>query len=93
MAWFMDRDVRTLLLPYATVAEIERYAVRNRLDGVLLWKDPKEPYFYASPYGPSFDSFRGAMDTSTTFDEAHVAGNWYWYPLRTTAQAARTTHP
>jgi hypothetical protein len=82
MAWFVDRDVQPLLLPYATVADLERYAARQRLDGLLLWQSRREPYFSLSPYGLLPDELFRALGRSEAFGAPRAAGNWRWYPVR-----------
>jgi hypothetical protein len=81
MSWFVDRDVDTLLFPYATVPELESYARANKMDGILVWEHEPSLFFYATPYH-SFERFDEAMRTSRVFDPPRVSGAWRWYPVR-----------
>jgi hypothetical protein len=81
MSWFVDRDVRTILLPYATVAELEGYVRAHGIDGILVWDNETQLYFRATPYG-SLKDFDRALRQSPVFDAPHVSGAWRWYPVR-----------
>lgn len=83
MTWFVDRPVHTLLLPYATVPDLERYARVQQIDGILIAFDLQhEPQFYfrTTPY-ESEEAFDEAMRQSTLFGPPHVEGGWRWYPV------------
>jgi hypothetical protein len=88
MSWFADRDVQTVLLPYALVPELESYVVAHDLDGILLWHNEPSKFFKASRY-PTPDAFDRAMRHSTLFGQAQVSGNWQWYPVARTARVGR----
>src|SRR5262249_53872463 len=47
MSWFVDRPVEAVMLPYASVAELETYAHKQHLDGILLWTAEKRRFFLA----------------------------------------------
>jgi len=83
MGWFQDTDVQTVLLPYATVPELVKYAQAHRLDGLLLWEktDMRYLYFSVTPY-PTLDEFHQALEQSQAFGTPRVSGAWRWYPLR-----------
>jgi hypothetical protein len=81
MAWFVDRNVQTVLLPYAAVKELERYARANALDGVLVWEHEPLLLFRASPYG-SLLAWEQAMRASSLFGPPRVSGPWRWYRVR-----------
>jgi hypothetical protein len=78
MAWFVDRDVETVLLPYATIAELENYARYQRLDGILLWANEKQKLFVQFPYG-SVAEFESALGQSALFGPPRVCGAWRFY--------------
>jgi hypothetical protein len=83
MAWFLDSDIQTVLLPYGTAAELAYYAQVNDVDGLLLWEsqDLRFLYFYANPY-PSLSEFHQAIEQSGVFGAPRISGTWRWYPLR-----------
>jgi hypothetical protein len=83
MSWFVDRDVETVLLPYATVPELERYVRARGIDGILVWDRETQVYFRATPYG-SPQAFDRALRKSPVFDSPQVSGAWRWYPVRRT---------
>jgi hypothetical protein len=86
MGWFVDRDVRTVLLPYAAVPELAKYVRAQGADGVLVWKHETQLYFRATPYG-SLQAFDRAMAQSPVFGPPQVSAAWLWYPVR------QTQHP
>jgi hypothetical protein len=86
MAWFVDQKVHTLLLPYATVAGLEKYVRAHGIDGILVWEKEPEPYFYATPYGSGAE-FAQALQRSALFAAPQVSGSWRWYPVRRTSSA------
>jgi hypothetical protein len=88
MSWFVDRDVRTVLLPYATVPELEAYARARDIDGILVWDDETQLFFRATPYA-SLNEFDRAMRKSSVFAPPQVAGAWHWYPMRTDPSRSR----
>jgi hypothetical protein len=80
MAWFVDRDVHTVFLPYATVPELENYVRAHAIDGILIWEDDGMAAFRANPYG-SVNQFARALADSAVFAPPQVSGSWRWYPL------------
>jgi hypothetical protein len=80
MAWFVDRDVHTAFLPYATVPELENYVHAHAIDGILIWEGEGMGAFRANPYG-SLNQFARALEDSAVFAPAQVSGSWRWYPL------------
>jgi hypothetical protein len=86
MCWFVDQEVETFLLPYATVAELEVYVREHNIDGILVWEEEPTPYFKATPYG-SAAAFDRALQESALFGPPGVSGTWRWYPVLTTATA------
>jgi hypothetical protein len=83
MAWFVDRDVLTVFLPYATVPELENYVRAHSIDGILIWEDEPTGAFRANPYGSPLE-FGRALQDSGRFDVPQVSGAWRWYPVRHT---------
>jgi hypothetical protein len=81
MTWFVDRDVETMLLPYATVPELEEYTRVHRLDGLLFRVKARHPFLYVTPYASS-DAFEEALQQSAWFGPCESAGPWRWYPVR-----------
>jgi hypothetical protein len=81
MAWLVDQDVETRLLPYATVPELERYARAHALDGILLWDDEPSLLFRANPYG-SLAAWDRALRKSAFFGPPRVSGSWRLYPVQ-----------
>jgi hypothetical protein len=81
MCWFSDRCVVTVLLPYATVPELEQYVRAQDIDGILVWANEKQLLFRVTPYG-SLRKFDRAMRQSTFFGPPVVSGGWSWYPRR-----------
>jgi hypothetical protein len=81
MTWFVDRDVETVLLPYATVPKLERYVLAQKVDGILVWTKEPSPFFYATPYG-KLSKFDRALRSSPLFGPPQVSGHWRWYPVR-----------
>jgi hypothetical protein len=88
MSWFVDRDVQTILFPYATVPELETYVRANGVDGVLVWENEPCLFFYATPYG-SLEKLDQAMRRSRVFDTPQVSGAWRWYPVRSALYSRR----
>jgi hypothetical protein len=84
MSWFVDRNVQTVLLPYATVPELEKYVQVHRLDGILVWGEERMTYFRASPYGSPAD-FGRALENSSLFGHPQLSRAWSWYPVRSYA--------
>jgi hypothetical protein len=80
MSWFVDREVQTVLLPYATVPELADYAQGHAIDGILIWEE-ETTFFRATPYG-SPTEFARALQDSELFGPAKIAGDWRWYPVR-----------
>jgi hypothetical protein len=81
MSWFVDRDVCTVLLPYANVPELEAYARVRNVDGILVWDEETQVYFRAMPYG-SPTAFDRAMRKSPVFAPPQSSGAWRWYAVR-----------
>jgi hypothetical protein len=81
MCWFSDIDAETILLPYATVPELENYVRANRADGVLIWTHEKQLLFKRTPYR-SFRRLDRAFRDSPVFGSPVVSGGWRWYPVR-----------
>jgi hypothetical protein len=92
MSWFVDRDVRTVLLPYATAPALERYAVNQHSDGVLLWAGEKQIVLRLSPYGKETEDLERALSDSAVLGPPRVSGDWRWYPVRASARAC-LDHP
>jgi hypothetical protein len=90
MCWFVDRNVHTILLPYATVAELETYARDHRIDGILVWEKEPMPFFNANPYG-SAAAFDRALQASALFGSPRASGAWRWYPVRPAASTKEQT--
>jgi hypothetical protein len=88
MNWFVDREVATILLPYATAADLERYVRAHRIDGVLVWDNETQVYFRATPYG-SLTDFDRALRESPVFGPPQVSGAWRWYPVQRSPQSRR----
>jgi hypothetical protein len=80
MSWFVDRDVQTVLFPFATLPELEAYVRANKVDGILIWENEPSLFFYATPYG-SIEKLDEAMRASRVFDSVQVSGAWRWYPV------------
>ena len=81
----------TILLPYATVPELEEYAQGQDLDGILFCGDREhEPNFLfrVMPY-PSPEDFDRALRASPWFGPPRVQGGWRWYPVRRPTSALR----
>jgi hypothetical protein len=89
MSFFVDRNVHTVLLPYARVAELERYAAAQEIDGILLWENEPWALIRATPYG-SLTGLDQALRQSTAFDPPRISGAWRWYPVR---RASRLGQP
>jgi hypothetical protein len=85
MCWFVDQDVHTFLLPYATVPELEAYVCAHDMDGILVWGNEPMPYFSAMPYRPA--QFEQALHQSAVFGDPQTSGSWRWYPVRRTSPA------
>jgi hypothetical protein len=83
MSWFVDRNVRTILLPYASVPELEKYVQAHHIDGILVWDNETQLYFRATPYG-SLKEFDRAIRKSPIFATPMVSGAWRWYAVRRT---------
>jgi hypothetical protein len=79
MSWFVDRNIQSVLLPYATVPELERYARTQNLDGILICDKEKQPFFRATPHG-SLAQLDQALRQSRFFGPPQVSGGWRWYP-------------
>jgi hypothetical protein len=90
MGWFVDRDVRIVLLPYATVPELERYCRARGITGILLWENEPELFARATPCGTLAD-LECALTTSSGFAAPRVSGAWRWYPLA--SEIARAGRP
>jgi hypothetical protein len=88
MAWFVDRDVRTVLLPYARVDRLGRYVRAQGADGILVWEAETQVHFRAMPYG-SVQELDRALRKSPVFASPQVSGDWRWYPVRRTAFSQR----
>jgi hypothetical protein len=88
MTWFVDRDVQTVLFPYARVPELEGYVRKHGIDGILIWDKEKSLFFLATPYGP-LEEFERALRKSPLFDRPRVSGSWHWYPVRRWQYAGR----
>jgi hypothetical protein len=86
MCWFVDRQVQTILLPYATVAELEVYVRDHNIDGILVWEKEPTPFFNATPYD-SPAAFGRALQESPLFGPPRTSGTWRWYPVLATATA------
>jgi hypothetical protein len=82
MGWFVDRDVQTVLLPYARLPELERYVRAHRIDGILLWGDETSLFFTATPYGLKVEDLEKVLRKSKVFGPPRFAGTWKWYPVR-----------
>jgi hypothetical protein len=80
MSWFVDREVQTVLLPYATVPELAAYAQGHAIDGILIW-EAETTFFRATPYG-SPTEFARALQDNELFGPPKIAGDWRWYPVR-----------
>jgi hypothetical protein len=81
MSWFVDREIETVLLPYAKVAELGKYVRAQRADGILVWEAETQAHFRATPYR-SFKVFDRALRRSPAFDPPQTSGAWRWYPVR-----------
>jgi hypothetical protein len=81
MVYFVDRDVETLLLPFAPVADLADYISSHGADGVLVWEEDPMPFFKAIPYS-SWVEFDRAMREHPLFDSVQVSGAWRWYRVR-----------
>jgi hypothetical protein len=81
MGWFVDRDVQTVFLPYATVSELERYVSAQRIDGILVWEQEPLIVLRATPYG-SLSEFGRALQESPVFGPPQSSDGWRWYPVR-----------
>ncbi len=89
MSWFIDRDVQTILLPYASVPELEAYALAHGVDGLLVWEKEKHLLFRATPYG-SLAAFDQALRQSAVFAKPQVSGPFRYYPVRYPTRAGGT---
>jgi hypothetical protein len=85
MCWFVDQEVHTILLPYATVPELERYVLLHELDGILVWENEPMPFFSATPYRSAAE-FDQALRQSSLFGAPQTSGTWRWYPAQTRRQ-------
>jgi hypothetical protein len=81
MCWFADIDAETIMLPYASVAELESYVPANRADGVLIWAHEKQLLFKRTPYA-SLGQLDRALRQSRVFGPPQISGGWRWYPIR-----------
>jgi hypothetical protein len=81
LSWFIERDIQAVLLPYATVGELEKYARAHKIDGILLWDHEPSTFFQTTPYG-LHKEFDRAMKHSSYFGPVQVSGAWRWYPVR-----------
>jgi hypothetical protein len=81
MAYFVDRDVETLLLPFAPVSDLADYVRSHGADGVLVWEEDPMPFFKAFPY-TSWSEFDRAMQENALFGPPRVSGAWRWYRVR-----------
>jgi hypothetical protein len=80
MSWFVDRNVRTVLLPYAGVAELERYAQAQNLDGILFWDHEEFPFFRIMPEDDA--ALDRQLRASAVFGAPQQSGAWRYYPVR-----------
>jgi hypothetical protein len=95
MTWFIDRPVVTVLLPYATVPELEQFARGQAIDGILYCGDADhevQDYFRCMPYS-STSELDEAMQRSSAFGPARVSGGWRWYPVRRSFDDRTSTEP
>jgi hypothetical protein len=81
MTWFVDRNVQTVLFPFAKVPALERYVRAHQVDGILIWDKEKSLFFLRTPYGPR-EKFEEALRESPWFGSPQVSGAWHWYPVR-----------
>jgi len=81
MSWFVDRQVRTVLLPFATVPELEKYAGAQGLDGILVWEHENVIELGVIPY-ESYEVMDEAFRASSFFESPQVSGGWRWYSVR-----------
>ncbi len=88
MAWFADRAVEPVLLPYAPVAELEEYVRARGAAGILLRANEDEISAWANPYGTIQDLER-ELQKSGTFSPSQVSGNWRWYSGRSQRSEVR----
>jgi hypothetical protein len=84
MSWFVDQEVETFLLPYATVPELENYVRDYSIDGILIWEEEPTPFFRATPYG-ALAAFERALQKSSLFGPPRASGTLRWYPVCATA--------
>lgn len=97
MSWFFDRDTVTVMLPYATVPELERYARAQRLDGLLYWEHEPQYCWRMLPSDvadtdPALgereravrdrDAFEEQLRASRVFGPPVVSDGWRWYPVQ-----------
>jgi hypothetical protein len=87
-SWFVDREVRTVLVPYATVAQLAKYVRAHGAGGVLVWDHETQLYFRTPLYG-SLAKFDRAMRQSSSFGLPQISGAWRWYPVRQTQSVRR----
>lgn len=80
MSWFVDRDVETVLLPYATVPELERYAAAHDLDGLLFWDHEEFHFFRAMPQDDA--ALDRQLLASPVFGAVRRSGAWRYYPVQ-----------
>jgi hypothetical protein len=85
----VDRNIETVLLPYAGVPQLEEYVKAQNVDGILIWVEEKHHFFRTMPYG-NFETFDEALQRSKVFGPAQVSGDWRWYPVRTDSVALAT---
>ena len=85
MSWFIDRDVQTVLLPYAAVPELERYAVAHELDGLLFWDHENHYFFRAMPEDDAETDRQ--LRASSVFGSVRRSGAWRYYPLQRSSGA------
>jgi hypothetical protein len=88
MNWFVDRNIRAVLLPYATVPEVGKYVRARGAGGVLVWDHETQLYFRTPLYG-SLTAFDRALRNSPLFGPPQVSGAWHWYPVRQTQSLRR----
>jgi hypothetical protein len=81
MAWFVDRDVDLVMLPYARAEELADYLRQRGAAGLLVRENETEVSARANPYG-SLESFEAALEASGQFASPQVSGVWRWYRLK-----------
>lgn len=90
MNWFVDRNVRTVFLPYANVRELAYYARGQNCDGILVCDNETQPLFRVTPY-ESPAQFETALASTPWFGLAQVSGAWRWFPVLRTSLPTDST--